>query len=108
MVTGPGDDGPVALHLFAVFPDEVSPEVSALAFGIHHTTEVSGWGHDLGFALTSLDWPSSGSGIALTVDPPGDGVIRDRVFPICWFTAYAYYGTSFGIGPHGPRPAGLL
>lgn len=107
VVSVPGDDSAVVLYLFAVFPDEVSPEVTGVQFGITYTTEVASSGRDANvvFELPTTDWPSSGSGVALTVtehDP-----IRSHMFPVYWFLAYAYDGSSFEIGrhPYFGRPA---
>ncbi|MEZ4648472.1 MAG: hypothetical protein R3E97_06705 [Candidatus Eisenbacteria bacterium] len=93
----PGDESPVVIFVLAAFPDWVSPSMAGVLFGISYTTEVAAYGKgpDVVFELPTTDWPSSGSGTALTFD---DGSpVDDRLSTVYWFLAYAYQGTTFEI-----------
>ena len=98
VVSGPGDGSAAIVFAFAAFPEWVSPRVAGVVFGIRYSTVVTGWGSYLDFQLPSAAWPESGSGIALTVGVSAP--ISDRIFPLGWFSTYAYDGSYFELADH--------
>ncbi len=87
--------------VIASFPDGSSPRLSGMTFGIQYDASVSlmAQGACGDFELPTSDWPSSGSGTALTWNAPRTALLSTAY----WFAGYNYYAPTpalFALKPH--------
>jgi hypothetical protein len=91
-------------HVLAAFPETTEPDVACVAFGITYDSSITIIDHGScgPHEWPQPGWPASGSGLAVSWDPPFQTV---RLFEVCWFAGYVDGGSSgvFQAGPH-PNP----
>lgn len=91
---------PVVFHVLAAFPETAEPRLAGVTFGIEYPdcVIVLAIGRCATFELEDANWPSPGSGTALTFTP----VREERLTTIYWFAAYVAEEQQawFDIVPH--------
>jgi hypothetical protein len=109
-VPGPAPGGSAYVcWVYAAFPEGACPRVKGLAFGVDWTSindmTIGAWGTSASLEVptTSPSWPQYGSGTALT----WASAVRSTFFEVYWFALYAYYDTTFELGPH-PSSGGVF
>ena len=101
--------GYTLLHLGLAFPTGASPRVAGTTFGIEYDAALSieDWDMCSDLALTTGDWPESGSGIALTWSSPKES----NPVLVGWVAAYAYGygpgGAQMAVAGHPNQPSGV-
>lgn len=79
---------PIVVHVIAAFPQNVSPRLSGVVFGIEYADclRLEGWGACGNFELPTSGWPASGEGTAVTWASAQTTLLTE----IYWFAAYVY------------------
>ncbi len=99
-VTAPADGVPRIAVLYAAFPSDSLAAVAAVSFGLRYPDSVhvlaSGPCTGNGLNLPYGQWPRSGAGVGLSLDP----ISRRAMTPIYWFALSARTSGVFEIVPH--------
>lgn len=72
--------GPFICHIFAAFPATGSPCLGGLTFGVQYdeaALQIVDYGNCGDWELATDDWPSSGSGLAVTWEAPQDAHLTE-------------------------------
>jgi len=96
------------IHVVAAFPENSSPRLKAISFGMTYDATRFGivdHGHCADFELAQTGWPDSGSGTALSWSEVRTG----RLIETYWFAGYSYTTASHSmtLTPH-PQQGGVF
>lgn len=97
---------PTVFHALAAFPDDSSPSVKGVTFGVDYDQAaftLVDWGHCANFELATASWPLPQSGTALTWNSPK----TNRLFDAYWFAGYStgLTPTTFELSLHPTQGA---
>ena len=92
--------------VLAAFAEGSAPRLAGLTFGVSYPlgVEILSHAHCANFELSTDDWPSSGSGTALT----WNAARTDHLTPVYMFAGYNYYAPApalFALAPHPTQGA---